>query len=120
VSRLPGTHDGAAFVDPFCEPLRSLVPLEGDQRQAYALNTPLCNDVLERFLASKSRFGRGRGGCCGGDGGRGSITSASDRAPPTPRAKNNNNRYYGSPTRRSQTADFPADVPVPSATSYAV
>jgi hypothetical protein len=108
VSRLPGTHDGAAFVDPFCEPLRSLVPLEGGQRQAYALNTPLCNDVLERFLASKSRFGRG------------SITSASDCAPPTPRAKNNNNRYYGSPTRRSQTADFPADVPVPSATSYAV
>ena len=122
VSRLPGTHDGAAFVDPFCEPLRSLVPLEGGQRQAYALNTPLCNEVLERFLANKSRFSRRGGGCgggcCGGDGSR-----SSDRAPPTPRAKNNNNNYnssYGSPTRRSQTADFPADVPVPSATSYAV
>ena len=121
VSRLPGTHDGAAFVDPFCEPLRSLVPLEGGQRQAYALNTPLCNEVLERFLANKSRFSRRGGGCgggcCGGDGSR-----SSDRAPPTPCAKNNNNynSSYGSPTRRSQTADFPADVPVPSATSYAV
>ena len=123
VSRLPGAHDGAAFVDPFCEPLRSLVPLEGGQRQAYALNTPLCNDVLERFLASKSRFGRGRGGCCGGGGDGGFTTRAPDRAPPTPRAKNNNNNNnsgYGSPIRRSQTADFPADVPVPSATSYAV
>ena len=125
MSRLPGTHDGAAFVDPFCEPLRSLVPLEGGQRQAYALNTPLCNDVLERFLASKSRFGRGRGGCCGGGGDDGFTTRAPDRAPPTPRAKNNNNSSssgngYSSPIRRSHTADFPADVPVPSATSYAV
>ena len=53
------------FVDPFCEPLQSLVPLEGGQRLAYALNTPLCNDVLERFLASKSRRGCCGRGCCG-------------------------------------------------------
>ena len=112
------------------------MPLEGGQRLAYALNTPLCNDVLERFLASKSGLGCGRGrGCCGGGGcgggcgggeaDGGPITRAPDRAPPTPRAKNNsssrnNNVGFGSPTRRSQTADFPADVPVPSATSYAV
>ena len=107
VARLAGARDGA-FVDPFCEPLRSLVPLDGGPRQTYPLSAALCNEVLARFLASKSRYVRG------------SATTAHASDPgPHGRAASPKGRTgdFGSPARRSQTAD----VPVPtSLTSFAV
>jgi hypothetical protein len=101
VAKYPGK--GEAFVDPFCEPLRGLVAGADGLRPQFTLSMTLCNEVLERFLESKSRFVRGS--TRASDVSRGPVGAP---VPPSPFSKH----------AQSFAMSQSADIPTPA--SYAV